>query len=147
MPDAIAHAFEEGDEVVIESFLSGREVTCGVIHDGNELLALPITELIPEGEYFDYDAKYEGKSQEITPADIPDEWRKNLQDVSKRIYRRIGLTGITRMDYIVSKDGTIYLIEVNTNPGFSPASIVPQQLEANGQKITPVLTAVINSVL
>lgn len=147
MPDAIAHAFEEGDEVVIESFLAGREVTCGLYHDGKTLHALPITELIPEGEYFDYDAKYEGKSQEITPAEIPNEWVKNIQDTSKSIYRRLGLKGIARVDYIVNDEGTIYLIEVNTNPGFTTASIVPQQIRANGQEVSKVLTEVIDSVL
>lgn len=147
MPDAIAKAFSEGDEVVVEAFISGREVTCGLYFDGETLVPLPVTELIPEGEYFDYDAKYEGKSQEITPAEIPDEWTKMVQDTSKLIYRRIGLTGIARIDYIITEEGKLYLLEANTNPGFSSASIVPQQIEADGKEMMAVLTQVIESVL
>lgn len=147
MPEAIAKAFDEGNEVVIESFIAGREVTCGVYFNGKTVQALPITELIPDGEYFDYDAKYEGKSQEITPAEIPAEWTKIIQDTSKSIYRRIGLTAIARIDFIITPEGKAYLLEVNTNPGFSAASIVPQQIRANGQEVANVLTEVIDSVV
>ncbi|UKN03520.1 D-alanine--D-alanine ligase [Paracrocinitomix mangrovi] len=147
MPDAIAKAFSEGEEVVIESFIGGREVTCGVYYNGKDIVPLPITELIPEGEYFDYDAKYEGKSQEITPAQIPDDWAKKVHDTSKRIYRKLGLRGISRIDYIITPEGDVFLLEVNTNPGFSPASIVPQQIRAEGKEVKNVLTNVINSII
>lgn len=145
MPDAIAKAFEEGDEVVIESFLAGREITCGLYFDGKSIIPLPPTEIVANGEFFDYKAKYEGESQEITPAQIPDDWTKLIMDTSKSIYRRLGLKGFARVDYIVSDEGKPYLIEVNTNPGFSKASIVPQQLRAAGLDITTVLSEIIET--
>jgi D-alanine-D-alanine ligase len=143
MPDAIGKAFSEGDEVVIESFLEGRELTCGLYSDTNGVYALPLTEIITENEYFDYDAKYEGKSSEVTPADISEEWTKSIQDISKSVYRRLGLKGLSRIDYIVDEDGTPHLIEVNTNPGMTQQSIVPQMIRANGQTVREVLTAIL----
>lgn len=146
MPDAIAKAFGEGDEVVIESFIAGREITCGMYHNGETVIALPPTEIISNNEFFDYEAKYDGASQEITPADIPEGWAKMIQDTSKSIYRRLGLKGFARIDYMVSEGGIAYLIEVNTTPGFSEASIVPQQIEADGREIKTVLSEIINSI-
>jgi len=143
MPDAIAKAFSEGDEVVIESFLSGREITCGMYSDGSEIHALPLTEIISHNDYFDYEAKYEGKSNEVTPAEIPDEWRKSIQDTSKHVYRRLGLKGFARIDYMVNEEGVPSLIEVNTNPGMSAESIVPQMIRANGQTVKDVLTEIL----
>jgi D-alanine-D-alanine ligase len=145
MPDAIAKAFSEGDEVVIESFLKGREITCGMYSDGSQIHALPLTEIVSHNEYFDYAAKYEGKSNEITPAEIPDEWRKTIQDTSKHVYRRLGLKGFARIDYMVNSDGVPSLIEVNTNPGMSAESIVPQMIRANGQTVKSVLTEILQN--
>lgn len=147
MPDAIAKAFEEGEEVVIESFISGREITCGLYKNKNEIVALPPTEIISENEFFDYAAKYEGKSLEVTPADISRELTKTIQDTSKSIYRRLGLRGVARIDYIVTEEEKPYLIEVNTNPGMTAESIVPQQITANGQELTDVLTEVLQFVI
>jgi D-alanine-D-alanine ligase len=146
MPDAIAKAFGEGDEVVVESFISGREITCGLYNDGETVVALPLTEIFTGNEFFDYDAKYEGDSDEITPADIPDEWTKSIQDLSKSIYRRIGLNGFARIDYMVNEIGEPFLIEVNTTPGFSEVSIVPQQIVKYGKSIQEVLTAIVQSI-
>ena len=140
MPGAIAHAFEEGSEVVIESAVTGREITCGVFFNGSEVVALPPTEIISQNEFFDYAAKYEGKSSEITPAEIPVEWTTTIQNTSKTIYHRLGLRGLARVDYIVTAEGIPHLIEVNTNPGMSEASIVPQQLKAAGLDLTKSLT-------
>ncbi|MEX1001558.1 MAG: D-alanine--D-alanine ligase [Crocinitomicaceae bacterium] len=147
MPDAIAKAFSEGDEVVVESFLSGREMTCGMYADENGIHVLPVTEIISEGEYFDYAAKYEGKSQEITPAEISAELNKRIQEISKNIFRRLGLKGIARTDFIVDKNEQPFLIEVNTNPGMTDESLVPQQIEAYGKSLTEVLTAVISQTI
>ena len=147
MPDAIARAFDEGDEVVIESFLEGREVTCGLYKSGNEVIALPITEIITDNDFFDYEAKYDGKSLEVTPADISEELAKNIKDISKNIYRRIGLKGIVRVDYIIDSENRIFLIEVNTNPGMTEESLVPQQIIADGKVLTNVLTEVIKDVI
>ncbi|MBK9590517.1 MAG: D-alanine--D-alanine ligase [Crocinitomicaceae bacterium] len=143
MPGAIAAAFEEGSEVVIESAIVGREITCGVFFNGSEVVALPPTEIISENEFFDYQAKDEGKSQEITPAEIPVEWTTIIQNTTKNIYRRLGLRGLARVDYIVTKEGVPNLIEVNTNPGMSAASIIPQQLRVAGLDLTKTLTALL----
>lgn len=144
MPDAIAKAFSEGDEVVIESFLSGREITCGLYSDNEGVYALPLTEIITQNEYFDYAAKYEGASNEVTPAEISKEWSKKIQDTSKSVYRRLGLSGFARIDYMVNDSGDAYLIEVNTNPGMSKESIIPQMIRANGQSVKEVITAIIS---
>ncbi|MCG8577574.1 MAG: D-alanine--D-alanine ligase [Flavobacteriales bacterium] len=143
MPDAIARAFEEGDEVVIESCIDGREITCGLYAKGAGIVTLPPTEIVTDNEYFDYSAKYEGKSNEITPADIPFTLQTELFNTSKNIYRRLGLKGLARVDYIVNEDGVPFLIEVNTNPGMSEESIVPQQIRANEQSMKEVLNHVL----
>lgn len=147
MPDAIAKAFSEGDEVVIESFIDGREVTCGLYFDGKNVVTLPPTEIISDNEYFDYQAKYEGASKEITPAEIPDEWTKKIQDTSKIIYRHLGLRGLARIDFMVDKNETPFLIEVNTNPGMSKESLVPQQLAAANIAMAEVFNALIEVAL
>ncbi|MBL7899977.1 MAG: D-alanine--D-alanine ligase [Crocinitomicaceae bacterium] len=144
MPAAIAVAFEEGSEVVIESAIVGREITCGVFSNGTEVVALPPTEIISENEFFDYAAKYEGKSREVTPAEVPAEWTTTIQNTTKNVYRRLGLKGFARVDYIVTEKGIPNLIEVNTNPGMSAASIVPQQLKAAGLDLTKTLTVLLN---
>ncbi|MEZ4922768.1 MAG: D-alanine--D-alanine ligase [Crocinitomicaceae bacterium] len=146
MPDAIAKAFGEGNEVVVESFIEGREITCGIFSDGKNVIPLPPTEIISNNEFFDYNAKYAGESSEVTPAEIPDEWTKLIQDTTKNIYRRIGLRGFARIDYMVTKEGKAFLIEVNTTPGFSEASIVPQQIRKSGRDVTAVLTEIIQAI-
>jgi D-alanine-D-alanine ligase len=145
MPGAIAKAFEEDAEVVVESFIAGREITCGLYYNGTEIIALPPTEIITANEFFDYAAKYEGKSQEITPADISSEWLKAIQNKAKSIYRRIGLRGFARVDFMVTPEGEPFLIEVNTNPGMTNESLVPQQIVAAGKNLKDVLTEVINA--
>ena len=146
MPEAIAKAFSEGDEVVIESFLAGREITCGLYLDNEGVHALPLTEIISHNDYFDYEAKYEGKSNEVTPAEVSEEWKKIIQDLSKNVFRRLGLNGFARIDYMVSEAGEPYLIEVNTNPGMSPESIVPQMIEADGKSMKEVLSSILAAV-
>jgi D-alanine-D-alanine ligase len=146
MPDAIAKAFSEGDEVVVESFLPGREITCGMYSDGKTLHALPLTEIVSENEFFDYQAKYEGKSNEITPANVPEDLAKMIKNTSKSVYRRLGLRGLARIDYMVSDQGIPHLIEVNTTPGMTSESLVPQQIKANGQNLKDVLSAIILSI-
>jgi len=143
MPEAIAKAFKEGKEVVIESFIKGRELTCGMYFNGKEITTLPITEITTENDFFDYEAKYNGMSNEITPADISPELADRVKTVSKTIYRRIGMSGIGRADYLVTDSEEIFLIEVNTNPGMSAASIVPQQIEASGKSLKEVFSEII----
>ncbi|MGB1103805.1 MAG: D-alanine--D-alanine ligase [Crocinitomicaceae bacterium] len=147
MPEAIAKAFTEDDEVVVEAAVLGREITCGLYLNSNELIALPPTEIISHNEFFDYEAKYNGASAEITPAEISEQLTKKIQDTSKAIYRRLGLRGLARIDFIVKENDTPVLIEVNTTPGMSEQSIVPQQIAAAGKKLQDVLTEIINTVV
>jgi D-alanine-D-alanine ligase len=132
---AIHSAFKEGKTVVIESFLNGIEVTCGVFRSKEEIVALPLTEIASENEFFDYDAKYLGKSQEITPARVSDEIKDKIQQRAKFIYELMQLRSIARIDFMVV-DSEPFVIEVNTTPGFSPASIVPQMLSCAGISIS-----------
>ncbi len=120
-------AFKEGKTAVAEAFLDGIEVTCGVFRSTKGLIALPLTEIVSETEFFDYAAKYDGKSKEITPARIAETIREEVQAQAKKIYDLLGLRGIARIDFMLVNDKP-HVIEVNTTPGFSPASIVPQML-------------------
>jgi D-alanine-D-alanine ligase len=132
---AIEGAFSEGKTVVIEAFLNGTEVTCGVYRNKEGVVALPLTEIASENEFFDYAAKYLGKSQEITPARVSDEIKAKIQLRAKYIYELMQLRSIARIDFMVV-DSEPYVIEVNTTPGFSPASIVPQMLACAEISIT-----------
>lgn len=131
---ALKNAFEEGKTVVIESFLNGTEVTCGVYRRKEGVHALPLTEIASENEFFDYEAKYLGKSQEITPARVSEEVRIEVQKQAKMIYQLLQLRSISRVDFMVVEN-VPYVIEVNTTPGFSPASIVPQMIKCEGGTI------------
>jgi D-alanine-D-alanine ligase len=124
---AFETAFKEGRDVVAEGFLDGTEVTCGVYRSLDGLVALPLTEIVSETEFFDYAAKYDGKSKEITPARVNDALTLAVQSQAKKIYDLMGLRAIARIDFMLVND-VPYVIEVNTTPGFSPASIVPQML-------------------
>ncbi|MFM7007461.1 MAG: D-alanine--D-alanine ligase [Flavobacteriales bacterium] len=124
-------AFKEGRSVVAEAFLNGTEVTCGVYRNTEGLVALPLTEIVSETEFFDYAAKYNGKSQEITPARIDQALTEKVQIEAKGIYEILGLRGIARIDFMLVEQQA-FVIEVNTTPGFSPASIVPQMLSTAG---------------
>ncbi len=134
LPAALDKAFQEGGTVIIESFLNGTEVTCGIYRRKSGLHALPLTEIASENEFFDYAAKYLGKSQEITPARIEDAVRDRVWEVAKKCYTLLQLKSIARIDFMIVNDQPV-LIEVNTTPGFSDASIVPQMLAADGISI------------
>lgn len=127
VPAALTLAFNEGGTVVIESFLNGTEVTCGVYRTKDGTSALPLTEIVSENEFFDFEAKYNGKSQEITPARIEDSIAQAVQSMAKEIYVLLQLRSIARIDFMLV-DNKPFVIEVNTTPGFSSASIVPQML-------------------
>lgn len=152
---AIELAFDEGDEVICEQFMKGTEITCGVYKTQNKEVAFPITEVVTSNEFFDYNAKYNGEVQEITPARIPDEVRDQVQETTKRIYDIIGCQGIIRVDYILTMDDTqctmqgdnvhINLLEVNTTPGMTATSFIPQQVRAAGLDIKDVLTDIIEN--
>lgn len=125
---AIANAFKEGRSVVLESFLDGIEVTCGVYRTDEGLKTLPLTEIVTENEFFDYEAKYKGESDEITPARISDELTRLIQDTARRIYDLLQLRSLARVDFMLVDD-VPYVIEVNTIPGFSDESLVPKMLK------------------
>ena len=126
LAEAIAVAFKEDDEILIESFLDGTEVSVGVINFKGEITVLPITEIVSENDFFDYEAKYEGKSQEITPARITEAQKEAVSKEAKRIYEILKLEGFSRSEFIFH-DGLPHFIEVNTTPGLSEQSILPQQ--------------------
>lgn len=135
---AIESAFEHDETVIIESFIQGTEVTSGVISMKNKLIALPLTEIVPEGDFFDYAAKYEGKSQEITPARLSDDITLLVQNTTIKIYNLLNLKGMVRADYLI-KNNHPYLIEVNTVPGLSEESIIPQQAKNLGIPLTDLI--------
>ena len=140
---AIERAFEEGDEVICESYMKGTEVTCGVYKTKDKAVAFPVTEVVTKNEFFDYDAKYRGQVDEITPARIPDAVRDTIQAETLRIYDIIGANGIIRVDWIITDQ--INLLEVNTTPGMTPTSFIPQQVRAAGLDIKDVLTDLIEN--
>jgi D-alanine-D-alanine ligase len=141
---AVEVAFSEGNMLLAEAAIVGRELTCAVYFNGSENVALPVIEIISENEFFDYEAKYQGLSREVCPAQIPDELRDRIQDVSKKIYAHLGCAGLVRVDYICSGDD-IYFLEVNTIPGMTSASLVPQMVRAAGMSMTDFLSTIIEN--
>jgi D-alanine--D-alanine ligase len=144
---AIREAFTECDEVLLERFIAGVEVTCGCYEAGGELHPLPVTEVVPKGTFFDFDAKYNGAVEEITPARISPEATALIQQLTSEIYRHIDARGIIRVDYIIEADGLPTLLEVNTTPGMTPTSFIPQQVAAAGLTMPKVLTSIIRECL
>lgn len=133
-PKAVDFAFAEDDEILIESFLNGMEVSVGVVDFSGETIVLGITEIVPHKEFFDYEAKYEGASEEITPARIDEETRIKVEEIAKKAYNSLGMSGFSRSEFIIM-NGIPYMLEMNTNPGFSPTSILPQQAKIYGISI------------
>lgn len=143
---AIDRAFEEGNEVICEAFMQGTEITCGVYKTQDKAVAFPITEVVTKNEFFDYDAKYKGQVEEITPARIPDDIRDEVQALTLKIYDILGCQGIIRTDYILTDNcRTINLLEINTTPGMTATSFIPQQVRAAGLDIKDVLTDIIEN--
>ena len=140
---AVEEAFKENNEIMIESFMQGIEVTNGYFKTRKREVRLPVTEVVPKTDFFDYDAKYNGKVEEITPARIPDELRDRIQDLTAKIYDLLGCHGIIRNDYIITEGDKINLLEVNTTPGMTATSFIPQQIRAAGLNLTDVLTEII----
>ena len=145
LPAAIRYAFTEGSTVIVESAIPcEHELTCAVYFDGKEVRTLPVIEILSDTGWFDYDAKYNGCSREVCPAEIPDELRDKIQEISRRIYHHLGCKGLVRMDYISSPEG-IYFLEVNIIPGMTNASLVPKMIRAAGIGITDFLTTIIEN--
>ena len=139
-------AFAYDHEVMIERALNGKEYSCGVVREGEKLHVFPITEILPEGEFFDYAAKYEGHSQEITPAGIGHALAAQCQERSAMLYKILGCRGMVRFDYILENE-IFYLLEANTTPGMSEASIIPQQAIAYGWTIGKLLDTIITDCI
>ena len=141
---AVEVAFSEGQMLIAEAAVVGRELTCAVYNNGKENVALPVIEIISENEFFDYEAKYNGHSREVCPAQIPDSLREQIQEVSVKIYEHLGCAGLVRVDYISSEEG-LYFLEVNTIPGMTSVSLVPQMVRASGMSMTDFLTTIIEN--
>ena len=142
---AIAKAFDEAQEVVVEAFMDGTELTCGCYKTRDKSVVFPITEVVSHNEYFDYKAKYNGESDEITPARISDELTDRVKKLTSAIYDILGAQGIIRVDYIVTEGDKINLLEVNTTPGMTATSFIPQQVRAAGLDIKDVMTDIIEN--
>ncbi|KAB7529512.1 D-alanine--D-alanine ligase [Flagellimonas olearia] len=143
---ALSAAFKEDDEVIIESFLDGTEVSVGVITYNNAVTVLPITEIISENDFFDYEAKYQGKSQEITPARISETQEANVRALAEFIYKTLGMKGYTRSEFIFIGD-VPHLLEVNTTPGLTEESLLPQQAKTAGISLDQLFDSAIVEAL
>ena len=141
---AVQFAFSENHTVLIEQGVTGRELTCAAYFDGEKVATLPLIEIVTDNEYFDYDAKYNGHSQEICPAPVSDEVRKQVQDTTAEIYFRLGCRGVVRMDWILADDG-LYFLEINTIPGMTSASLVPKMVRTAGLDMTAFLSTIIEN--
>ena len=144
---AVEKAFHESDEVIIESFIKGTEVTNGIYKTRKREVVMPVTEVIPKNDFFDFEAKYKaGMADEITPARISDDLTNRIQKLTSAIYDILGCKGIIRVDYIIS-DNTVYLLEVNTTPGMTVTSFIPQQIRAMGVPIESVFDEIISDAI
>lgn len=146
LQQAIDHAFKEDDEIIIESFLDGTEVSVGVITYKGETKVLPITEIVSENDFFDYEAKYLGKSQEITPARLTKVQEDKVNTVAKKVYEILKMTGFSRSEYIF-KNNEPHLLEMNTIPGLTNASILPQQAQVAGISMADLFSNAIEEAL
>ena len=147
IPAALELAFNESNEVMIESFLQGTEISIGCYATKEGLVSLPATEVVTENEFFDYNAKYNGQVQEITPARLQPDTAERVAKQVKEIYSLLRCNGIIRIDYIISKDSegndVLNLLEINTTPGMTATSFIPQQVRAAGLNMTDVLTNIV----
>ena len=146
---ALRVAFMESEEAMVESYLKGTEISQGIYKTKEKTVVLPATEVVSQDEFFDYDAKYNGKVQEITPARLSDETAKAVAAETSRIYDILHANGIIRIDYIITKDAQgndkVNMLEINTTPGMTATSFIPQQVRAAGLNITDVLTDIVEN--
>jgi D-alanine-D-alanine ligase len=141
---ALDKAFKEDTQVLVEEFIGGREFTIGVFKNKNEIMVLPITEIVTKNEFFDFEAKYQGKSEETTPAKIDTGMQQQLESAARRVYELLNCRGVVRIDFIYdTRAGQPYMLEVNTVPGQSEASVIPQQVRAMNWSLKDFYTAVI----
>ena len=145
---AIEKAFREDSQVLVEEMIQGREFTVGVFRSKGSITVLPITEVVAHNEFFDFEAKYQGKSSETTPAEISEEWKSALEATAAKIYQVFNCSGVVRIDFIFNEEkGQPYMLEINTIPGQSDASVIPQQVRARGGNLTDFYTALVEEAL
>jgi D-alanine-D-alanine ligase len=145
---AIEKAFKEDDQVLVEEMIQGREFTVGVFRTKGEIVVLPITEVVAHKEFFDFEAKYQGKSSETTPAQMPDEWKSKLEESAKKIYQVFNCRGVVRIDFIYNEEqDKPFMLEINTIPGQSDASVVPQQVRARGWDLQDFYTKLLEEAI
>ena len=142
---AIRKAMLESPEIMVESYLEGTEISIGVYKTKEKAVVLPATEVVTSNEFFDYDAKYNGQVQEITPARLPEDVTERVRQITSHIYDILHCNGIIRIDFIISKEGSISMLEVNTTPGMTATSFIPQQVRAAGLSMTDVLTEIVEN--
>jgi D-alanine-D-alanine ligase len=144
--EAVRKALAEDDQVLIEEFIEGRELACGLINKGEELIVFPLTEIISKKDFFDYEAKYtEGLAHEVTPAEVDMEVKQDIKTLSAFLFRQMGCKGFVRFDYILS-DKRLYFLEVNAIPGMTEASLLPQMANAFGMSITELFTIALDNL-
>lgn len=142
---AIRKAMMESSEVMVEQYLEGTEISIGVYKTKEKSVVFPATEVVTTNEFFDYDAKYNGQVQEITPARLSEDVTRRVKEITSHIYDILHCNGIIRIDYIISKEEKISMLEVNTTPGMTPTSFIPQQVKAAGLKMSDVLTDIVEN--
>jgi len=148
LPAALDKAFKEDDQVLVEEFIAGREFTVGVFRTNKDIIVLPITEVITKKEFFDYEAKYQGMSEEITPAKIDASVEKKVRDTARKVFELFNCRGVVRIDFIYNEaKGEPYILEINTVPGQSEASIVPQQVQIMGWSLKDFYSSLIEEAL
>ena len=147
MQPAIEKALKEGGDVIIERLIEGTEVTCGCYKTKLKHVVFPVTEVVTDNDFFDFDAKYNGEVQEITPARISSELSEKIQQITSQIYDIINARGIIRIDYIIPGDNNPVLLDVNTNPGMTTTSFIPQQIHAAGLDIKDIMNEIIEESL
>lgn len=150
LEEALVKAFKEDDQVLVEQMIDGREFTVGVFKAEGSITVLPITEVIAhkEKDFFDFEAKYGGKSTEVTPADIATGWKEQLESTAKKIYQVFNCRGVVRIDFIYNAiENRPYMLEINTIPGQSDASVIPQQVRANGEKLEDFYSKLLDEAL
>jgi len=146
--NAVDLAFKEDTEVLVEEYIKGREMTCGVLSYKGEIIVFPVTEIISKKEFFDFEAKYDPDlADEIVPAQIPGFQSKTIQDTSVQLFRKLNCNGVVRFDYILCPEGSLWFLEVNSVPGMTRESIVPKQARSHGMSITELFTMMIEDAL
>lgn len=144
---AIQNAWKESDQALVEQFIDGKEFTCGALKINGKVKVFPVTEVLPKNEFFDFEAKYTpGATEEITPARLPEILYKKCQELTEQIYKLCECSGIVRIDFIL-KNEVFYFLEVNTTPGITATSFIPQQIEAMGKSLQEIITEIIEDKL